>query len=239
MKLAGSSASFDRRIHAGELTQLEWLDLCAREFALDGVALDVRHFPRTDAEYVAQVKKLAVDLGLTIAAVLCDDLFAAAPAHAEAPGAAARFRLAAGLGAPLLIGRTPAGDGSPQAWADVIVAAKRVARLAKTCNLTVGLRNGPGTLCPGAVELRRLAKDVDSSWLRYAPDLALLDPPGGLAALWPYTVAAICAPGGPLSGREDAGVPPGFRAFVILDGELEEPAEAARLFAQARAAANP
>ena len=225
-------------IQAGELTQLEWLDLCAREFALDGVALDVRHFPRTDAEYVAQVKKLAVDLGLTIAAVLCDDLFASPEADGDRPDAAARFRLAAALGAPLLIGRTPAGDGSPQAWAALVAAARRVARLAKACNVTVGLRNGPETLCPGAVELRRLAKDVDSSWLRYAPDLALLDPPGGLEALWPYIVAAICALGGPLSVRGDAGTPSGFRAFVILDGELEAPAEAARLFAQARAAAN-
>jgi len=50
----------------GELTQLEWLDLCASELDLDGVLFDTRHFARTDADYLAQLKKTAVDLGLTV-----------------------------------------------------------------------------------------------------------------------------------------------------------------------------
>ena len=46
MKLACASGAFDREIESGELTQLEFLDLCARELDCDGVVLDVRHFPR-------------------------------------------------------------------------------------------------------------------------------------------------------------------------------------------------
>ena len=69
MKLACASSSLHRDIERGELTQLEFFDLCARELACDGVVLDVRHFPRTDDDYLAQVKKMAADRGLTIAAL--------------------------------------------------------------------------------------------------------------------------------------------------------------------------
>jgi hypothetical protein len=69
MKLACASGLLHRAIEHGELTQLEFLDLCAREFACDGVVLDVRHFPRTDDDYLAQVKKMATDRGLCLAAL--------------------------------------------------------------------------------------------------------------------------------------------------------------------------
>src|SRR5579862_7300506 len=69
MKLAVSSTSFADDFAGGALTQLEWLDLCAAELEADGVVFELRHFPRTDAEYVAQLKKMAVDLGLTVAAL--------------------------------------------------------------------------------------------------------------------------------------------------------------------------
>ncbi|MGH7706337.1 MAG: hypothetical protein ACREM6_00160, partial [Vulcanimicrobiaceae bacterium] len=93
MRVAASSRSFATALTDGTLTQLEWLDLCANEFDLDGVVLDAAHFPRVDDEYLAQIKKLCADLGLTIAAVACDELFAAA----GEPWLAA----AATLGAPL------------------------------------------------------------------------------------------------------------------------------------------
>ncbi|MGH8163526.1 MAG: hypothetical protein ACREP1_04245, partial [Rhodanobacteraceae bacterium] len=69
MKLACSSTAFDRELRDGDLTQLEWIDRCARELAADGLVFDVAHFPRTDADYLAQVKKMCADLGLTVAAV--------------------------------------------------------------------------------------------------------------------------------------------------------------------------
>ena len=67
MKLACASGALNREIESGELTQLEFLDLCARDLASDGVVLDVRHFPRTDGDYLAQLKKMAADRGLDIA----------------------------------------------------------------------------------------------------------------------------------------------------------------------------
>ncbi|MBD5634860.1 MAG: hypothetical protein IAI49_10310, partial [Candidatus Eremiobacteraeota bacterium] len=73
MKIACSSASFAQEIRRGDLTQLDWLDLCANELELDGVVFDADHFPRTDADYLAQMKKAAADLGLTVAALAAGD----------------------------------------------------------------------------------------------------------------------------------------------------------------------
>jgi len=81
MKLACSSTAFDQQLRSGDLTQLEWIDACARELAADGVVFDVRHFPRTDTDYLAQVKKMSADLGLTVAALRHDGFFTADSAH--------------------------------------------------------------------------------------------------------------------------------------------------------------
>ena len=55
MKLACASGALHREIESGELTQLEFLDLCARELGCDGVVLDVRHFPRADDDYLSLI----------------------------------------------------------------------------------------------------------------------------------------------------------------------------------------
>ncbi len=81
MKLACSSTAFDVFLRSGELTQLEWIDLCAYELAVDGVVFDVRHFPRTDTDYLAQVKKMAVDSGLDVAAICGCGFFEGEPAR--------------------------------------------------------------------------------------------------------------------------------------------------------------
>jgi len=53
MKVAVSSSPFGALLAAGQTTQLEWLERCGTELALDGVVFAREHFPRTDAEYVA------------------------------------------------------------------------------------------------------------------------------------------------------------------------------------------
>ena len=75
MKLACASSALHHAIERGDLTQLEFIDLCARELACDGVVLDVRHFPRTDDDYLAQIKKMAADRGLTVAALAAPAFF--------------------------------------------------------------------------------------------------------------------------------------------------------------------
>jgi sugar phosphate isomerase/epimerase len=160
MKIACSSASFGRALSRGELTQLEWLDLCANELEVDGVVFDEAHFPRTDGEYLAQLKKLCADLGLTVAALAAHDLFGAQGGRS--------LEVAIALGAPLAIAAAPAASDDPGAWGAFAESVKLRARSAKQANVTIALRNLAQTLCASAADLQRLAKDVDSAWLRFA-----------------------------------------------------------------------
>ncbi len=182
MKIACSSASFAREIAAGTMTQLEWLDVCANELEVDGVIFDAGQFPRADADYLAQLKKSAADLGLTVAGVAASDLFTAS--------GAAHIERATALGAPLAIGPAPNANDDADAWGAFTTLATVRAREAKRANVTLAVRNAAGTVCTTSADLKRLAKDVDSSWLRFAGDDARLSNDDEVRALRPKTVIA-------------------------------------------------
>jgi Xylose isomerase-like TIM barrel len=216
MKIGCSSESFARSIDSDDLTQLEWLDLCANELEVDGVVFAAAHFPRTDNEYLAQLKKVCADLGLCIAAISASDAFWNGGEHL--------LDLAVTLGAPLAIApAAPAGTG-PDAWGTFAAAVKGCTRLAKERNVTLAVRNLPGTLCANGSDLRRLAKDVDSAWLRFALDPAPLETDDAHALLPKSAIAVHAIPD--LAGfatTEDGDAPSlitrlaRFRGFVILD----------------------
>ena len=183
MKIASSSISFDKRLLQGDLTQLEWLQLCASSLALDGVVFDARHFPRTDDEYLAQLKKTATDLGLTVAAVAADALLE--------PEGSLWIEIAVRLGAPIVIARAPRAADTPEAWNELVATLRQSASAAKRANVVIALRDDPETICANAADLKRVAKDVDSSWLRFGLDLAKL-PPGQSAATLPSRTVIAC-----------------------------------------------
>lgn len=168
MKLASSSTAFDEQLRSERLTQLEWLDLCAHELAADGVVFDVRHFPRTDTDYLAQLKKMAADLGLTVAALRHDGFFDGDEAHA---GQAMEMALA--LGAPLLCAPLPPETAA--SWSEVQNRLGYAAGLAKRLNVTLAVRNGAHTYAASSHDLKRVSKETDSAWLRYGPDFSALD----------------------------------------------------------------
>jgi hypothetical protein len=220
MKIASSSASFERRLRAGDLTQLEWLDICAREFELDGVVFDVRHFPRTDDDYLAQLKKLCVDLGLCAAAVTDDDLLAGAGTHRA-------IALAAALGAPLVVARAPQASEDPLAWNALAETARAAARAGKEANITLAVRNAPATLCEGTASLKQLAKETDSAWLRYALDPAKLAPSESAESVLSrsvivfHDVLALRTRSERDEAAELAAVLRRFRGFLVVDSVAE------------------
>jgi hypothetical protein len=178
MKLACASSSLHRDIERGELTQLEFLDLCARELACDGVVLDVRHFPRTDDDYLAQVKKMAVDRGLTIAGLADISFFCAPP---ERMGSVLDHAVT--LGAPLVAG--PLAREVECSWTEQLARLNVATSLAKAHNVTLALRNAPGTFAANAPDCKRVVKETDSAWLRFGPQPQRLD-----AASEPQALAA-------------------------------------------------
>ena len=213
MKLACSSTAFDELLRSGELTQLEWLDLCAHELAADGAVFDVRHFPRTDTDYLAQVKKMAADCGLTVAALRHDGFFSADRAHMEQT-----FEIALAIGAPLL--STPLPLQTQAGWDAVLETLGEACSLAKRHNVTLAVRNAPHTFAASMHDLKRVAKEADSAWLRYGPELGAFDasddPKGALAKMvlaWePLAPARL----------ESAGLLAGFHGFVALDSAAGE-----------------
>jgi hypothetical protein len=166
MKVAISSASFADRLAAGELTQLEWLENCASRLGADGVVFAREHFPRTDREYLAQLRKVAIDLGLVPLAVEDRALFRVENAATERNGA---IELAAGLGALFVLTLLPPpGAVPPAAFVAAVGAAKAAVRAAKAENITLLAGAAAGTLGADVPSLKHFLKDVDSAWLQCA-----------------------------------------------------------------------
>jgi hypothetical protein len=185
MKLACASGSLHREIESGELTQLEFLDLCARELACDGVVLDVRHFPRTDDDYLAQIKKMATDRGLSIAALAGSTFFAAAPQEM-----AGILDTALTLGAPIVA--APLARETECSWTEQLARLSAATALAKARNVTLALRNAPATFAATTHDCKRVAKEADSAWLRFGPEPQRLDAASDASALAPNAVVLWC-----------------------------------------------
>lgn len=233
VKIAVSSATFAQSIAAGELSQLEWLDVCANELEADAVVFDAAQFPRTDGEYLAQLKKTAVDLGLAVAGVAADGLLLDEGENWLA--------VADRLGAPLALVRAPLANDDAGAWGRFTDALKTRAKDAKRRNVTLALRNVSHTLCSSVADLRRVAKDIDSAWLRFALDLAAARSGDGSAAPLAKSVIVTAALEDPTSfarpsdrfasdlTRDLAR----FRGCVLLEGSIASASDAS---AQSRAA---
>ena len=168
MKLACASSALHHSIERGDLTQLEFIDLCAHELACDGVVLDVRHFPRTDDDYLAQIKKMATDRGLTIAALAGASFFAAP--EAEMIEVLAH---AVTLGAPLVAGSL--AREVECSWSDQLARLNAATGYAKAVNVTLAVRNAPGTYAATTHDCKRVAKETDSAWLRFGPEPRAFD----------------------------------------------------------------
>jgi hypothetical protein len=166
VRIAVSSSTFRRPLAAGELTQLEWLERSASVLGADGVLAAVEDFPRRDGEYVAQLRKVAVDLGVVPFGLDAPGLLERAGAEQREPV----FALASGFGA--LVVRTtlpPPGEVPPATFVEAVAAAKALSRQAKAANVTVLVGAAPGTIGEDLAGVKHLLKDVDGAWLRAAP----------------------------------------------------------------------
>lgn len=210
MKLACSSTAFDELLRSGDLTQLEWIDLCAHELAADGVVFDVRHFPRTDTDYLAQVKKMAADLGLTVAALRHDGFFNGDETHMEQS-----LEIALALGAPLL--SAPLPPETATSWSEVQAQLGAATSHAKRLNVTIAVRNMPHTFAASTHDMKRVSKEADSAWLRYGPEFTAFDAGSEPQSVLPKTVLVwhqLCE----LSAIEPiVRLLADYRGFVALD----------------------
>ncbi|HEV2037103.1 MAG TPA: sugar phosphate isomerase/epimerase family protein [Candidatus Eremiobacteraceae bacterium] len=175
MKVCCSSRSYARALAAGDLTQLEWVDLCANELMLDGVEFMRSHFPRLDTDYVAQLKKLCVDRWLTVASLHHDTPFEASDIDQHVAKLTNSLEVAAGLGAPIVRLRAGAPEGSPLlAWRELIRGLSAACIQAKQYNITFALEPHPDSLVSSPSDVKRAMKECDSAWLRLALSATML-----------------------------------------------------------------
>ncbi|MBV8198865.1 MAG: TIM barrel protein [Candidatus Eremiobacteraeota bacterium] len=228
MKLACASGAFDRAIASGELTQLEFLEVCAHQLTCDGVVLDARHFPRSDDDYLAQIKKLATDWGLSIAALSDSRFFGASPEEMERT-----LARALALGAPLIA--APLGRLLDGSWSDQLERLNAATALAKAHNVTLAVRNVPDTFAAGTHDYRRTAKEADSAWLRYGPEPQALEAGSDAGALRDNTVL-LWSDAATQTERSIADVTTGFRGFLgfLAVDHRDGAADAARMIAGVR-----
>lgn len=178
MKVCCSSHSYSRMLAAGDLTQLEWVDLCANELGLDGVEFVRSHFPRLDTDHVAQLKKLCADRCLTVAALHHDTPFDPTDVDQHVAKLTKSLEVAAGLGAPLVrLGVVALGGASAVAWHELVRGLKTACAQAKQYNITFALEPNTGSLVATPADAKRAIKECDSAWLRLAPTAQALGTP--------------------------------------------------------------
>jgi len=110
-------------------------------------------------------------------------------------------------------------EDDPNAWNALVASAKRAAVAAKRTNVVLAVRDVPGTLCANVADARQLLKEVDSSWLRHALDVAAVNPSDPLEAALRKTVIAVHAspPGDAGTLRAAVAALVGFRGFLVVD----------------------
>jgi sugar phosphate isomerase/epimerase len=226
MRLCCSTSSYRRAIARGDLTQLEWVDRCAHELQIDGVEFDAPFFPRTDDDYLAQLKKLCADRCLTVASATAMARLGGDDVEASLESFVPWIDRAVALGAPLLRFECGPTTGAPGiAWREFVRALKYVCAEAKQRNITLALQ--PGTsdaLVTTPTDVRRALKECDSAWLRLAMRAAALTGDG--AADWrellDETVIATTETGdlAEIAALRQAG----YRGFVSLSyvGDRDE-----------------
>jgi len=181
---------------AGKMDQMSWLKECAA-IGLDGVELLNRHFPSTDADYLAKVKKACQDQYLTIAMVSAGGHLSVSDDAKRAEEVADIERwtdVAHFLGAPCVrffCGSSKELDaGGKPLYDKVVQAIRQIVAKGQKYGITMALENHGGTR---ADQLLSLMKDVDSPYLRFTLDTGNFPP---TSQVGPDTYSSIqqCAP---------------------------------------------
>jgi len=222
MKLCCSSRAYARALQSGSLTQLEWVDRCA-ELRFDGIDFAASHFPRTDSDYLAQLKKLCVDRGLTVACVAADVPFGDGNVDLQAALLEEWTDRAVALGAPLLRLSAGAATGTPAiAWRELVRGLKRATVAAKDRNVTLAMEPRDSTLVATPADAKRALKECDSAWLRLAPALSCFGEPA--SAEWTGLIgeAVIVVS----HGDDERAFPPlrqiGYNGFLSVESSGED-----------------
>ena len=149
----------------------DWMTLCARELKVHGIEITDGHLQSTDEDYISAVKRVAVDLHLTIAALTVSNDFGKegdAARDAELEKVERALEVARALGAPVL--RVFAGwpeRSKNEQWAEMVRCMQISCLLAERESTVLAVENhNHGGFLQTSGDVLRLMTDTDSEWLR-------------------------------------------------------------------------
>lgn len=254
MQLSCCAYSYRQALQGGKMTLPGFLRAC-REIGFDGVELTAYYFPTTERPFLNEIKQLAHKEGLAISGTAVGSDFAQ-------PDAAKRrehitmtqnwVEHSVVLGAPSLrvfAGAVREGQSEKAAFDSVVACLKECAEYAWERGVALALENHGG-LTATAEGTLNLVRAVDHPALGINLDFGNFsgDIYSQFIACAPYAVATHAKPGAHDAQR--AWIPVdyhrvreimdavGYRGFLAIEYEMEEPAETAvpRFAAELRAA---
>jgi len=175
MKISNYSLNYSNLFAAGQMDIAGFLSLC-RELGLEGASLHLQNLPRTDSDYLKQLRRTYLDSGLSVSMFTVTTNFGLAEGShaAEFRKAQEALRVAEGLGAPLLrvfAGSPPAEAERSLAFERAARAVRRVCEEATRPGIAVGLQNhNHGALCRTGDEVVAFVRKVDHPNLTFVLD---------------------------------------------------------------------
>ena len=191
MKLAMSSWSYHWALSKGEMSQMDWLELCG-ELGLNGVELLDIHFPSLSRRYLQSVSKACRRLHLEVAAASVSNDFGLPEKSQRAANrkkVSQWIGLAQELGAPVLrVFSGWPGVGNPllyerergRLWPEMVGHLQALAQEAKKAGIVLALENhNHNGFTRTADDLLQILREVNSEHLKVTLDTGdyLVDTP--------------------------------------------------------------
>ncbi|HOO57393.1 MAG TPA: sugar phosphate isomerase/epimerase family protein [bacterium] len=171
MKLGMCSWSHHRNFESGDMDIFEWMAHCASDLKVGGIEITDGHLKSFDEDYVRKVRRVAVDLHLTISALTISNDFGKADAEErdkQMEYMEQGITLAMALGTPVL--RVFAGwpeREKEEAWSEMVRCMQISCMIAEREGVVLAVENhNHGGFLQTFADVDRLMKEVDSEWLR-------------------------------------------------------------------------
>jgi len=149
----------------------EWMTVCAKDLRLDGIEIGNIHLESMDEDYIRKVKRIAVDLHLTIGALTMATDFgnpSGETREKELERVEVECQVAAALGAPVLcVTAGEPGCDRGNKWGELVRCLKIACLLAEREGVVLAVENQPpGGFIESFGDIDRLIHETDSHWLR-------------------------------------------------------------------------
>ena len=178
MQLGMCSWSYHRDFEQKRLDMFDWMTLCARDLKVHGIEITDTHLQSFDEDYLRAVKRVAVDLNLTISALTISNDFgkeSEEERNQELERLERVLDVAADLGTPILrvFAGWPEGAADKSAreradqWQEMVRCMTIACLLAERAGVVLAVENhNHGGFLQTAEDVHRLMADADSEWLR-------------------------------------------------------------------------